>query len=301
MTNQKISYEDFKDILNDMRANGSKEDRALAKDYLKHVEEQEKTAAREKRKQNKVLSAHELIVELTEMLDVGSRLAASLKTSAELPFAKSYKNAPAKIRADVDKVAANLGKYRESFKDWYLKTAYAISRYEKNTYHLHEFISNRNRYVIVRSEHDEADELLADFGHHITELVKILKVLEKHDTTLAISLGFDGSGKPHVTIGEEVLQFKTMRNGHAFNMISYCLKYKPSTPMSLDELKKAEGLKLSGVSNINQALRNSPFDVSDGLLKVFVESSPQSLTVKPTVNVTPEYLDKLRDETLSTN
>jgi len=295
MIDEKISYEEFKDLLEDMQSNGSKEDRALAKDYLKHIKEKEKTAERKKHKDTKTLSTHELIVKLTEMLEVGSQLAASLKTSVELPYDETYKSSSASIKAYADKVASDLEKYKEYFKEWYLETAYAISRYEKNTYHLHEFISDRNRYVIVRNKQNTPDELLTDFGHHIVELVKILKSLEKQDTTLTISLSIHGSNKPKITFGDEVLYFKTMRDGHAYNFINYCLNNKPSVPVSLKELNKELNIQI-GVTNINQALKNSPFDPNDGLLRLFVESSPQALTVKPTINVIPTYLDKLRDE-----
>lgn len=295
MDDMRVSRDEFKNLLEHIQANGSKEERAIAKDYLKHFVEQEKVVSRRKYKATKILTAHELIVKLTEMLEAGSQLAGSLKHSTELPYSQEYKELPEDIKKSIGSRKVDLAKYRKAFNEWYIETANAIVRYEKNTYHLRQFMRNRDSYAIITEPKDTPEDLLADFGHHIQELVEILRVLERQDTTLTVSLSFHGSDVPKVTVGDEFLYFKSMRNGNAYALVSFCLNQHPEKLITLDEFKNKYKLALEGVTNINQVLKNSPFDKNQGLLRVFVESSPQSLKVKPTINITPEYLDNLRD------
>lgn len=101
---------------------------------------------------------------------------------------------------------------------------------------------------------------------------------------ITAALSFASISTPQVTIDGVSYSLSPLSDsGVPFRIVDYCLTQKPNQPVSLGELK--DGLPLSGVSNINQALKNSCFDRNTGVLKGFITSAPHTITVSAATNL----------------
>lgn len=116
----------------------------------------------------------------------------------------------------------------------------------------------------------------AEFSEQVFRAAK--SIMKKH-----AQLGFVNFSTPSVTVESQEYKLKTMRNGNAFDIVMYCYEKHPGNTVTLKDLKNE--LSLSGVTNINGALRKSHFDTSNGLLRSFVETSPQFIKVHRSIQL----------------
>lgn len=105
-----------------------------------------------------------------------------------------------------------------------------------------------------------------------------------------VVLDFENYKNPRITMEGKTLVFKTMRDGHAYQIIDHCLQKFPSKEVGLDTLKKE--LNLSGVSNISETLRKTAFE-KNGLLKDFVSSFPKHIIVHKKVRMSVANFKKI--------
>jgi len=119
------------------------------------------------------------------------------------------------------------------------------------------------------------------------------QVMEAAQARILVSanLSFIGVGTPMVAVDTQLYKLSTMRDGNAFEIIDHCLRECPGQEVSLTSL--AGSLKLSGVSNINEALKNSLFDRKNGVLRHFVSSSPKAITVNETILLPKPQLENI--------
>lgn len=89
---------------------------------------------------------------------------------------------------------------------------------------------------------------------------------------------------PFITVSERKYELPAMRDGNAYIIVHYCYKNLLGKEVSLDSLK--EKLPINGVTNINQSLKNSPFDPNHGILRAFIESEPKIITVNKSALIT---------------
>jgi hypothetical protein len=129
------------------------------------------------------------------------------------------------------------------------------------------------------------------------EYSKSLIRAAKSKLTVPATLSFARFSNPLVSVQNKELPLKPMRNGTAFDIVVNCLEKHPNEAVTLKSLK--ESLALTGVTNINEALRKSHFDSTSGLLRSFVESSPQFIKVKPSIDLPLSQLEDI--ETASNN
>lgn len=108
---------------------------------------------------------------------------------------------------------------------------------------------------------------------------------------MSASLSFEGMSTPTVIVNNNTYKLASMRVGNAFNIVSHCLEKSPDKEVSLVHLK--ETLALSGVLNINEALKNSLFDSKRGLLRCFADSSPKTIVLHKTVQLPKPQLEKI--------
>lgn len=112
------------------------------------------------------------------------------------------------------------------------------------------------------------------------------QVTDLAETKLLVpaELSFIKVSTPLITSNEQRYELPAMRDGNAFIIVHYCYENFLGKLVSLEELKKE--LPISGVTNINQALKNSPFDPNNGTLRAFVESEPKIIKVNKSAFIT---------------
>lgn len=129
---------------------------------------------------------------------------------------------------------------------------------------------------------DEADKNVADFRAE----------LDKMNATLA----FESMVVPVVTIGNKSHRLSSMREGLAYNVISYCLAKHPNQTVELDALRaelKVADIKAYGLNNLKDNIRKSHFGENNPL-SPFVEASPKKILVWKSAALTNYQIETIK-------
>lgn len=104
------------------------------------------------------------------------------------------------------------------------------------------------------------------------------------------TLDFINFSNPVLTVKGKKYVFGTMR-GNALEIITHCWENYPNEIVSLEVLLKE--LKISGVTNLNEAIKNSFFDKRTGLLRQFAQSMSKTILVKKTASLPKRQVEAI--------
>lgn len=104
------------------------------------------------------------------------------------------------------------------------------------------------------------------------------------------TLDFINFSNPVLTVKGKKYVFGTMR-GNALEIITHCWENYPNELVSLESLQSE--LKISGVSNLNEAIKNSFFDKRTGLLRQFAQSMSKTILVKKTASLPKRQVEAI--------
>lgn len=105
-------------------------------------------------------------------------------------------------------------------------------------------------------------------------------------------LSFESMVVPVVTIGDTKYYLKPMRDGLAYNVVSFCLAKHPDQEVNLNDLKaemKKAGISVFGLINFNNDTSKSIFGKNNAL-SPFMTTSPKSIRVRKTTNLTDQQI-----------
>ncbi len=125
---------------------------------------------------------------------------------------------------------------------------------------------------------DEADKNIAEFESELNKMYA--------------TVSFQSMVIPVVTIGSTKYYLPTMREGLAYNVISFCLSKHPNQEIGIKELKeemKKAGIDTFGLSNFNNDTYKSIFGKNKPL-SPFMSSSPKSIQVRKTTALTDQQI-----------
>lgn len=108
---------------------------------------------------------------------------------------------------------------------------------------------------------------------------------------VSVELSFIKISTPLLLVNEQSYELPTMRDGSAFIIVHYCYQNFIGKEVLLGTLR--DNLPLRGVSNINQALKNSHFDQNNGILRAFVSSQPKIITFNSSAMITQKDLKEV--------
>lgn len=114
--------------------------------------------------------------------------------------------------------------------------------------------------------------------------------------SLKAELSFTKISIPNVIVDRKTYIFPTMRDGAPFHIVDYCLRYRVNQQVTINELvseMKANDITAHGITNIREELRKSIFGEKQPL-GVFVDSSPQAILVKSTVELNENQLELIK-------
>jgi len=109
-------------------------------------------------------------------------------------------------------------------------------------------------------------------------------------------LSFEKITIPVITIGDTSYRLSSMRNGIAFEIISYCFEKFPDEFVGLPSIKKylqLEELDEADITNLRDKMRGSHFD-DKGPLQPFIEISPRKLKIKKITALTDEEVASIK-------
>lgn len=131
------------------------------------------------------------------------------------------------------------------------------------------------------------------------EIKKLIDEADKNIASFTAELGkmyarlsFESMVVPVVTIGDTKYHLPLMREGLAYNVISFCLAKHPNQEIGLDELKaemKKAGVDVFGLSNFNNDTYKSIFG-KNKTLSPFMTTSPKSILVRKTTALTDQQI-----------
>lgn len=104
------------------------------------------------------------------------------------------------------------------------------------------------------------------------------------------TLDFINFSNPVITVNGKKYVFGTMR-GNALEIITHCWENYPNEIVSLEALQKE--LKISGVANLNEAIKNSFFDKRTGLLRQFAQSMSKTILIKKTASLPKRQVEAI--------
>lgn len=128
---------------------------------------------------------------------------------------------------------------------------------------------------------DEADKNIAEFESELDKMYA--------------TISFESMVMPVVTIGSTKYYLPLMREGLAYNVISFCLSKHPNQEIVIDKLKeemKKAGIKVYGLSNFNNDTYKSIFGKNNPL-SPFMSSSPKSIQVRKTTALTDQQIAEI--------
>ena len=130
---------------------------------------------------------------------------------------------------------------------------------------------------------EEADKNFAQFQHELDKMYA--------------TVSFQSMVIPVVTIGGTQYHLPAMREGLAYNVISFCLSKHPNQEIGIDKLKvemKQADINIFGLSNFNNDTYKSVFGKNNPL-NPFMSSSPKSIQVRKTTALTNQQIAEIAE------
>lgn len=128
---------------------------------------------------------------------------------------------------------------------------------------------------------DEADKNIAEFESELDKMYA--------------RISFEHMVVPVVRIGDKKFYLPSMREGLAYNVISFCLSKHPDQEIGIDKLKeemKHAGIKIYGLSNLNNDTYKSIFGKNNPL-NPFMTSSTKSILVRQTTSLSDQQIAEI--------
>jgi hypothetical protein len=123
------------------------------------------------------------------------------------------------------------------------------------------------------------------------------QVLPLKDNEYKCSWNLNAMGNPEVIIGSNKYKMPEMREGRAYNLISYCFEHYPNKPVLRPKLlneMKSNGIGVEGITSLKEAVRKSIFG-EEGVLGFFVSISPKSIMVQTETVINDKQLQLIID------
>lgn len=139
-----------------------------------------------------------------------------------------------------------------------------------------------------------ARELTAEVYTPMTSAIKDKNPLNE----IEAELSFVSITIPIVKIGEMTYRQPAMRDGLPFNIVSYCLRFRPNKTMKIEDLRsemKVKGFSASGLTNIREHLRKSAFG-EHMPLSAFVVASSSAIIVRTEATITKNEFNVIQAE-----
>lgn len=130
----------------------------------------------------------------------------------------------------------------------------------------------------------------------LSEAENNIKAFQYELAKTEATLSFEKITIPVITIGDTSYRLSSMRNGVAFEIISYCFEKFPDEFVGLTSINKylqLEELGEADITNLRDKMRGSHFEET-GPLQPFIEISPRKLKIKKITALTDEEVSSIK-------